>query len=405
MTKSDFTIYNSACLNRTEPFRYHADALNLSAVELMNQQNGITDEKYLYRNTLDDKTVTVDYGFTDLNVVWTDTTNERTALSYDNGANVKVASDENNRFYGNVFGASDNFFDSLSIYDGEKDKDVLKQKLTTGDYVVLGIAMNMYTGEPNTSLPFFGDLQAGDKISFYKDGEIYKTCTILAITAVVSLETETTAGPNGSAVIGGDAPYLYLPENVFKQMYEQPTLLSYGFNMESGKSEMSAFLDNLTKNNTTLAYMSTELLEQQMQLTGNIVLLVGGMIAVIFALAGLINFTNMMITNIVTRKHEFATMQSIGMTQRQLHRMIIWEGVYYAIGAGILGCFFSGVLGLTVLRSVINSPSMWFFTMQFTIAPALIVAGSYFIMAVTIPIAALRFFNKGTVVERLRISV
>ncbi|MDD3403975.1 MAG: hypothetical protein PHQ72_11580, partial [Hespellia sp.] len=79
-------------------------------------------------------------------------------------------------------------------------------------------------------------------------------------------------------------------------------------------------------------------------------------------------------------------------------------GVYYAIGAGILGCFFSSVLGLTVLRSVINSPSMWFFTMQFTIVPALIVAGTYFIMAAIIPIVALHFFNKGTVVERLRIS-
>ena len=35
-------------------------------------------------------------------------------------------------------------------------------------------------------------------------------------------------------------------------------------------------------------------------------------------MAGLINFTNMMITNIITRRHEFATMQSIGMTNRQL---------------------------------------------------------------------------------------
>ena len=41
------------------------------------------------------------------------------------------------------------------------------------------------------------------------------------------------------------------------------------------------------------------------------------MIGAVFALVGLINFINLVMTNIVTRRHEFATMQSIGMTNRQ----------------------------------------------------------------------------------------
>lgn len=72
------------------------------------------------------------------------------------------------------------------------------------------------------------------------------------------------------------------------------------------------------------------------------------MIGAIFAMAGLINFTNMMITNIITWRHEFATMQRIGMTCGQLRRMMIWEGLYYGLGAGVLGCVAAG-LGLTVL--------------------------------------------------------
>lgn len=43
------------------------------------------------------------------------------------------------------------------------------------------------------------------------------------------------------------------------------------------------------------------------------------------AFAGLINFTNMIITNIITRRHEFATMQSIGMTGKQLRRLMVYE--------------------------------------------------------------------------------
>ena len=45
---------------------------------------------------------------------------------------------------------------------------------------------------------------------------------------------------------------------------------------------------------------------------------------------------------------------------------------------------------------------MWYFTMHFTLAPALIVALVYVFLATVIPAVALHFFNNGTVVERLR---
>ena len=45
---------------------------------------------------------------------------------------------------------------------------------------------------------------------------------------------------------------------------------------------------------------------------------VGGLVGVIFGIAGILNLINMMITTILTRRHEFAAMQSIGMTARQL---------------------------------------------------------------------------------------
>ena len=130
----------------------------------------------------------------------------------------------------------------------------------------------------------------------------------------------------------------------------------------------------------------------------------GGLIGLIFAIAGLINFINMMITNIITRRHEFATMQSIGMTSRQLRRMMVYEGIYYAVGADVIGVLISTVLAVTVLKSVLNSPSMWFFTLHVTLVPALVICVLYLILAAVMPVIVLHFFNKGTVVERLRTS-
>lgn len=400
--KTDFLVYSSACVNRVTGFSSRTDALPSSVLEQINQQPGVVNGRYLYRNTIDDTAVTVDYGFGEIPADKTWENEGRTFSSYQNGAWVWVAPEEEGRFYGNVFGASERFFDDLVIYEGEKDPSVLKQKLDTGEYVVAGATMNRLTGEPNTSLPFYDQLKVGDEITFYKNGEPFKTCTVLAMASMVYSEIEMEQWTNSVAKIGGDAPLLYLPEHVFTELYEQPVLLNYGFDVTGGKEEMAEFLTGLTESSPSAAYTSSELLARQLQTTCNIIFMVGGMIAVIFALAGLVNFTNMMVTNIVTRRHEFAAMQSIGMTSRQLRIMMIWEGLYYALGAGVIGCATAALLGATVLKGALNSPSMWYFTLHFTILPGGSIACLYLVMAALVPLAALKMFNKGSVVERLR---
>ena len=62
------------------------------------------------------------------------------------------------------------------------------------------------------------------------------------------------------------------------------------------------------------------------------------------------------------------------------------------------------LLAVTVLKNVLNSPSMWFFTLHITLVPALVIGVLYLLLAAVIPLIVLHFFNKGTVVERLRTS-
>lgn len=403
LTKTDYTVYNSTAVNQTDPFMYHEDGLSLAVPELINQQAGVENGRYLYRNTLDDTDVTVDYGIENFTMEGTDEWNGRTFVLGEM-CRVAVAPDTENQWYGNVFGVSDAFWDDITIYDGEKNIDTLKQKMYTGEYVIIGYYMDFLTGEPDFG-SFGEQYQIGDILSFYKNGELVKTCEVLAIAKLVSNEFETSAGTLSVARIGGDAPFIYMTDEMFGQLYDTPTLFSYGFDVAVGyDQQIDGFLNDFTSNNPSVSYTSTALIKQQLASVGNIVLLVGGMIGVIMALAGLINFTNMMITNIITRRHEFATMQSIGMTNRQLRRMMIYEGLYYAGAADIVGIIFAAMIGLTVLKSVLNSPSMWFFTLHFTLVPALIIALVYLLLAAVIPVIVLRFFNKGTVVERLRTS-
>lgn len=401
-TKTDFTVYNSVALDMSQGFRLHEDKLSQQAVDLIRKQPGVQNERYLYRNTTDDRNVLVDYGFEklvcestfldDSGIVWKDC----------NGYNLTTVNESENRCLGNIMGASENFWNDILVFEGEKDKNVLKEKMITGEYVIIGYTMDRSTEEPN-STPMTDELQVGDRISFFKDGELVKTCTILAKAIMVGTELETPMGTSAQMNIGGDAPFVYISDNAFKQIYDVPTLLSYGFNVDKTmQAQMEEFLNDYKENDSSVAYTSTKLLKEQMYAQRDILLIVGGMIGAIMAFAGLINFTNMMVTNIITRRHEFAAMQSIGMTNRQLRRLIMDEGLYYAAGADVIGGLLAAILGVTVLKNVLNSPSMWYFTLRFTLVPALFIAVIYLILAAIIPVVVLHFFNKGSVVERLR---
>lgn len=78
----------------------------------------------------------------------------------------------------------------MMIYDGETDPNVLKQKMLTGEYVIIGNRLDRLSGGPKTT-SLSEQLQIGDSISFYRDGELVKTCTILAKACTVGTEDET----------------------------------------------------------------------------------------------------------------------------------------------------------------------------------------------------------------------
>ena len=84
------------------------------------------------------------------------------------GYGCRGASKTDDLVYGNIAGASEHFFDDLKIFEGEKDRDALKEKMQTGEYVIVGCGMDNLTGEP-VETPLTEPLEVGDSISFYKN--------------------------------------------------------------------------------------------------------------------------------------------------------------------------------------------------------------------------------------------
>lgn len=123
---------------------------------------------------------------------------------------------------------------------------------------------------------------------------------------------------------------------------------------------------------------------------------------VIIALVGVLNFANSMITAIVSRKREFAMIQSVGMTKRQLRRMLVYEGLYYA-GLTLLASWIVSALAVGIgVRAVTAADD--FSTFRFTLLPLGVCTPLLFILAVLIPCLCFLNLEKQSVVERLRME-
>ena len=127
----------------------------------------------------------------------------------------------------------------------------------------------------------------------------------------------------------------------------------------------------------------------------------GNAVSVVIALVGVLNFINSMVTAIVSRKREFAVIQSVGMTKKQLNRMLVDEGLYYAVLTLLASYVLSAVGVGVVVRAMVAGG---FTTFRFTLLPLLICTPILLIFAVLIPYLCFRNLEKHSIVERLRME-
>ena len=403
-TRSDFMVYSPESQAAFGNDFGHNSAVPEKAVEEIKEQPGVTNEISLYRNTFEDDHISCDWGIPYV----VDNTNKY-AFALPEHINLGVYQTENGKKYagltadnlplGNVFGFSENLLNKMDIIDGETDLSVLKEKLWNGNNVILMAKYND-KGRGIDDSDYLG-LSVGDTIQFYDNGTPTEEFTIIAKVAATNGETFLTGG-GANIATDIDGPLIYMSEKKFKEIYETPTLYGFLFDVEE---QYQQEMENHLMQDTDVAYTSILTMKAYVSGVKNVVLMIGGVIGAVFALVGLINFINLVMTNIITRRHEFATMQSIGMTNQQLRKMMISESFSYVVMAGIVGTLAAGVLGITLVRAFVqNGPTSLMMTFQMTLLPALIMLILFLALAFIVPVVALRLFNNRSVVERLRVN-
>lgn len=181
------------------------------------------------------------------------------------------------------------------------------------------------------------------------------------------------------------------------------SVMLYTFDMENaaGNEAMESFLADYTEHqNPQYNYESRTTYAAEFESFRSMFLLLGGALSFIVGLVGILNFFNAILTGILTRRREFAVLQSIGMTGGQLKKMLVYEGLLYALGAVALSLILAAAMG-PLTGSVLGN-MFWFFDYHFTVTPILLLAPVFALLGCLVPLAVYRFVSRLTIVERLR---
>lgn len=263
------------------------------------------------------------------------------------------------------------------ILDGTWDEDAF----STGDYVIaIGPAAEAGTGQPTFSV--------GETVNI--EGRDF---TVMAVVSPLQPMVEGT-----SPVF--EVP-LILPSGVFTQIWPDSSPRKYYFNVDD--ESMQEASDLLTAYQEEEApgmnITSRQTIAEQYEAQTRSSSVMGYAISAIIALVGVLNFINSMITAIISRKREFAMMQSIGMTKRQLKNMLVCEGLFYA-GLTLIASYILSSAAVGIVVRAITAGG--FSTFRFTLLPLVVCTPLLLLFAVILPHICFRNLEKQSIVERLR---
>ena len=193
-----------------------------------------------------------------------------------------------------------------------------------------------------------------------------------------------------------------LNDQTFIQDSGTSDVMYYAFDTTGEANDaMEEFLRNYTENvNPQFDYESKALYASEFEGMRSMFQLCGGALSFIVGLVGVLNFFNAILTGIIARKREFAVLQSIGMTGKQLKTMLVYEGLFYALGAAGISLVLTLALGPVAFTAV--GSLFWFFTYRLTLTPFLIVVPVFALLGILVPLAVYRSVSRSTIVERLR---
>lgn len=283
----------------------------------------------------------------------------------------------------------------LEILEGELNQEAF----ATGNYLIYQRSRgSVETGLRKDWEKSEQILHPGDEavIYFYddlKDRYIEKTLTVMAIIDGTDMF--------GTGNISNN--HLIIADQVFQDIYSDSANLAavMQFNLKNGREKAQyEQVKSLVEQYGHLQLLFDSKYKEEMDQARkkNIMTIIGLFLSGLVGMIGISNVVNTVATDVLARKIEFAAMQSIGMTKKQMQKMIFLQSIKYTYGSVLLSILLGAplihLLGQNTSFSGFSLPAFGQAAGILLVITALLCGGLSFVLT--------QQLNRLPVAERLR---
>lgn len=296
---------------------------------------------------------------------------------------------EDNKIAPILFGIDNYLINKYKITDGEFDKE----KWQRGNYVIIGEKIR------NDS-----DYKIGDKIRINVNNKIkevqvmgkveYNFSNGLRYFPVVKEDINDESSPT----LGLE--YIYMNPNEYKELTGDQSIISYGFDVEDSKKENFDKLLKFFENDPGFSYDSRDIQIKSFIDFKNLIEFVGYSLSIVLFLISVLNFINVIATEILRNMVNLSILEAIGMTKKNIKKYLVKKNLIYSLS----GFIFSFTIMLLVDKFILidfMAATKWT-SYKFVIMPLIIVN---FVNVVIGIIFTGRFYEKhsqNSLVDRIR---
>ncbi|MBC5639135.1 MULTISPECIES: ABC transporter permease [Clostridia] len=275
-----------------------------------------------------------------------------------------------------IQGFDKEFYDELSehLVEGEINKEALE----SGEGLV-------YT-HPSYAKEFGIKVGSTQVITIYDGKDSYKKeFTVLALVD-----------------IGGAS--IRIPESVMDSLIKTDTTIRVGLEVKKDMlKSVEEEIKNITDNDEYLSYGtledSIETYKKSMAITSVLIY----SLVIIIGVIGLMNLINTMITSIITRKRELGILQAIGLSDKQLVKMLQIEGLFYTVGTLLITLTLGNILGYIAVIIFRNTGASYAIY-DYPLTQTIIMIVAITLVQILITYMVTNNFKKDSLVDRIRYS-
>lgn len=199
----------------------------------------------------------------------------------------------------------------------------------------------------------------------------------------------------------GAAPWLVVSNKVIDRYREDAII--YSIKIDSASEYEESILNQaaeLTEDIPAISRTSKVELARSLEETKSALSKLSAFLTIVLFTVGILNFINTMSVSILGRQREFATMEAVGASKKQMRKLIAWEGIWYFLLTLALSVTLGS--GVDFLIFHVIRENVGFGTFHYPFFPMTFYMLVSMLLCMIIPAAVYKKGGIRSIVERLR---